>query len=194
MINATATIGISWEPETGIVEDNGGNACQLSDLVDDVEDGSLREMIESWTCEPLAGEALKDYEALCDAIRGAKAVDTTKKATNEAIREQEYQEAYKALTAEITQAMALRQRLAGKLRKKTMGTTTTTTEAAANELWEKAKKAAIAANMALVFEPCSGGRYKVASIIGGILYQTRPQTLEDCLEYIQDEGEGWMHG
>jgi len=80
MTNATATIGLSWDTETGILEDNGGNECQLSEMLADVVDGSLREMIESWTCEPLAGEALEDYEALCDVIRDAardaKAVET----------------------------------------------------------------------------------------------------------------------
>ena len=52
-------------------------ATAIIEMLADVADGSLREMIESWTREPLAGEALEDYEALCairDAACEAKAV------------------------------------------------------------------------------------------------------------------------
>ena len=69
MTTTKTTIGLIWDTETGILEDTDGYQEQLADLINDVEDGSLRQIIEWWTGGELEGEALADYEALCDAVK-----------------------------------------------------------------------------------------------------------------------------
>lgn len=71
-VSAEATLGLSWNATT--LYDAGGGSAPLAEMITDLQDGTLRAMVESW-CDGEAvedgGERESDWYALCDAIHAA---------------------------------------------------------------------------------------------------------------------------